>query len=600
MRAKWQVIILGSLVGFTVLQGIILSSVRVLANDSSTDNANDVSPESCSMSASGMTSHSAEINGGSYQDNIGTTIVRIYCDDNEGFSVYAVGFTDDTYGKTVLSNSEIDSKFDIITGTATKAGSKDVSNWAMKLRTNSTTTYPVTIKNDFDEYHVIPNFYTKVLSRDNPTDTGTSATGAEFTTTYAAYISRNQISGTYTGQVKYTLVHPASGIPVKAYDTPAGFIGYYPNGGGADTMDNQGVQDSDTTATLWSSNFKRKGYGFAGWSTTYDYSDSNGFYGPNQDIDFEAGTYTGENQGLSLYAYWIQSTGTFQEWDECDDLNIGDIIALTDIRNNETYAVAKLSDGKCWMIENLRLGNDADITTENTNTDGSFGGVFTGLADPETENFSSSNASNSLYSTSNITGSYVEYRFPRYNDNNSRSGSVATEMNDPSDNIQSYGFYYTWAASIADTSYYSQNNSSVTSNSLCPTGWSLPVAGNDLNSNDNNYLALSISTIGEEPNDTWVSNRTRYYNKDDSTLGTIASQQMRTFPNNFVYSGKMSGSSNNGKGVNGYYWSSTSASSNYVYTFNISSKSVYPGTNLNTKNDGISIRCLKTQLGTHN
>ena len=594
MKTKQRVILLGSLIGTTFVHGLTLMSTRVQAEESSVDNVTITVPSACSMSADGMTSHNAEINNGIYKDDIGTTTFQVFCNDSGGFSVYAVGFTGEEFGNTVLTSQKLGSSYDIVTGTATSAGDSDISNWAMRVQTNPNANYPVAIVNEFDVYHAVPEDYVKVISRENPTDIGASATGATFTTTYSAYISKTQLAGTYTGQVKYTLVHPASELPIEPQVTPSGFIGYYPNASRVtDTMSDQAIETTDTMATLWVSNFKRKGYGFAGWSTTYDYSDPNGFYGPNADIDFTAGAYTGDNNGLSLYAYWVKSVGTFQEWDGCNNLNIGEVTALTDERNDGTYAIAKLADGNCWTIENLRLGHNATITTSNTHSsNNSFGGAFTTLAEAETDTFNNTGTANTLYNSSNINGSYAEYRYPRYNDNNTRQGSMVNEMQSPSDNVRSYGHYYTWAASIANTEYFSQNNQNASAASLCPKNWSLPLAGNDIKSLTSDYRILAESVIGTAPNDTWVTNRSRYSNKDN-TEGATASKLMREFPTNFVYSGSISGSSNSGKGVNGYYWSATSASSNYAYSFGINATMVYPGTNFNSKTEGVSIRCIK-------
>ena len=595
MKTKQRVVILGSLIGLTTLYGVSLATMRVLADNDVVDNVNVTVPSACSMNADGMDTHNTDINNGIYKENIGTTIIQAFCNDGEGFSVYAVGFTDDEFGKTVLTSSRLGPSHDIITGTATSAGNPDISNWSMKVQTNPNASFPATIDNDFEDYHVVPDNYTRIIFRENPTDVGTSAVGATFTTTYSAYISKTQLAGTYRGQVKYTLVHPASDLPVEPQDTPPGYIGYYPNASRiVDTMGDQALDSADTSATLWASNFKRAGYGFAGWSTTYDYSDPNGFYGPNEEIDFEAGAYTDENPGLSLYAYWIKSAGTMQEWDGCENMNIGEITALTDNRDDETYAIAKLADGKCWTIENLRTGHSAEITTTNTDTSaGAFGGVFTTLAEPEIENFNNGGVANSLYSTDGLGGNYPAYRIPRYNDNNTRIGSVSAEMTAPSDNVNSYGHYYTWSSAIADTSYYPDDNVLADQSSLCPASWTLPVAGNDNYNSRNNYLLLSNAVVGELPNDNWIANRSRYYNKEGSSIGTLASKAMRSFPNNFIYSGNISGSSNSGKGVNGYYWTSTNASSHYAYSFNLNANAVYPGTNFSAKTDGISIRCIK-------
>ena len=65
----------------------------------------------------------------------------------------------------------------------------------------------------FSEYHVVPNEYVKVAHKNSMTDMAATTGGVKLTTTYAAYISKIQPADTYTGQVIYTLVHPASAAP---------------------------------------------------------------------------------------------------------------------------------------------------------------------------------------------------------------------------------------------------------------------------------------------------------------------------------------------------------------------------------------------------
>ena len=75
--------------------------------------------------------------------------------------------------------------------------------------------------------------------------------------------------------------------------------------------------------------------------------------------------------GFTLYAHWVESTGNLQGWNDCSALNLNQVIGLTDTRDNNVYAVSKLADGNCWMIENLRLADtDSDhspITLNATN-----------------------------------------------------------------------------------------------------------------------------------------------------------------------------------------------------------------------------------------
>ena len=96
-------------------------------DDTVIDEVEVVVPTSCTMSGSGMTSHTATINNGTYNSNIGTTTFNVYCNDKDGFVIYAVGYTDDENGNNVLTNSALGSNSDIETGTGTTGNSQ----WAM-------------------------------------------------------------------------------------------------------------------------------------------------------------------------------------------------------------------------------------------------------------------------------------------------------------------------------------------------------------------------------------------------------------------------------------------------------------------------------------
>ena len=206
----------------TLTTGGLLISNYVSADDSVVDDVNITVPVSCSMSGTGMNSHNANISNGTYQPNIGTTTIHAFCNDNEGFAIYAAGYTGDEIGATnsnKLVGTSASSNSTIDTGLATTAGTPDVSNWAMKLAItqdsgDTTGTNAFTIDSDtegpFSTYHTVPNTYTKVAHKTAATNMTASTGGVKLTTTYAAYISKNQSADTYSGQVIYTLVHPAS------------------------------------------------------------------------------------------------------------------------------------------------------------------------------------------------------------------------------------------------------------------------------------------------------------------------------------------------------------------------------------------------------
>ena len=218
MSMKYQIAIPGGLAAIAILSGAILASNSIYADDV-VDQINITVPISCSLSGTGMNTHNAEITNGTVNSAIGETTLKAFCNDNNGFAIYAIGYTDNEDGKNVLTSSTLGSTYDIVTGTAT---SGDTSNWAMKLSTvtNPAPTYPIIIAGssadtdkeqgdpDYSTFQEVPDDYALVAKRTSNTDIGASAEGSTIKSTYQAYISKTQPAGTYTGQVKYTLVHP--------------------------------------------------------------------------------------------------------------------------------------------------------------------------------------------------------------------------------------------------------------------------------------------------------------------------------------------------------------------------------------------------------
>ena len=449
------------------------------------------------------------------------------------------------------------------------------------------------------------------------------------------------------------------GITLYAHWVPIYTVQY--DGNGADNASTgMGVANATTgikgvrhynvaegdTFDLFASNFKRTGYGFVGWSTDSDawnkLTDNDNtndakIWGPNEIITAPAPNGT---PITTLYAIWApaEKDGSnnpvyLQDWEGCSSMTAttyntttgklivtkNTITALTDKRDNMVYTVAKLADGNCWMVENLRLDNGAtvgnninDSSVTNQSLAQGYGGVFTGLPTTESTNFSNSTTPNSLYTTDTTSttlniitgGSNFGYRFPRYNNTNitwNNNSSSATTPTSPSQNITSanahtdynnyvysYGNYYTWASAIADTSEYNSLSAHPKSDtSICPTGWHLPNGSNGTNSTSNmgglsggfSYLDKQMGGSGNN-------------SSINSTTNATNSRAWRMFPNNFIYSGNWDGSSASLRGGSGGYWSSSAGSSYGAYSLYFSSSYVYPGTVNDTKLNGFAVRCV--------
>ena len=266
----WSLVSVALLVALTLGMGFILGSRRAKAETNSASAAVLVA-DACSLTSTTTSPHTATISPSLYQAEIGSTTLKASCNDGGGFSIYAVGYSDSEFGKTTLTaniGGELIPANDIVTGTNQSGAT---SNWAMKLATNPSATYPVELKNSYDNYNIVPSTFTLVAARNAGTDSGTGATGAEVTATYAAYVAAGQPAGRYSGKVKYTIVHPANeAAPPQPQPSTAGCITYYANASNAQgTMGCQSATDGNTVR-LFASNFSRAGYGFAGWSDAYD------------------------------------------------------------------------------------------------------------------------------------------------------------------------------------------------------------------------------------------------------------------------------------------------------------------------------------------
>ena len=403
----------------------------------------------------------------------------------------------------------------------------------------------------------------QLLSTINPSDNRT----IQFK--IGAKAATDQAAGTYLNTINfYAVANPDPTLqPVSC---PAGKICYNPNS--LTTVQGEMGQQTPTSSQLsngiplWASNFSRDGYGFAGWadSTTY-----NGLrYGPNQTITAPDDIST---NGYSLYAIWVKSAGDIQNWTGCSNLSQGEVTALKDTRDNDVYAVAKLADGKCWTIENLRLDDSAELSSTNTHnpslpitnvydaTNPTTSNHLSATTDPTTTAWCTSNSSDcddqSMLATNNTT----------LFTNNTASSY------DAESNVYSYGNYYNWYSATAGHGKYgsSYGDGYHSPGDICPAGWHLPTG----------------NTTGEY----YALNTALNAGATDST----ASNGLRSYPNNFVYSGRVEDSSVIDRSWFGYYWSSSTVDfyrAYYLYFLN--SGKIYPGTNRGNWFYGMVVRCV--------
>jgi uncharacterized protein (TIGR02145 family) len=627
--------------GFSVLSFLLLSS-SVLADSAVTTTTISIA-ESCTMSGTTNTAHTADLvngtySGTNYPTGIGQTTLKVFCNDNNGFAIYAIGYTNDEYGNNKLhwsgATSTSDTTNDINTGIYSSGAT--TSSWSMKLSAVAGA-YAATIDDgvsannnstdNFTNWHIVPTEYKRVAYRTSGTDlnTNNNGTGSSITTTYDAYVSATQPAGTYVGQVKYTLVHPNKSdqsnkpmSPIPSNLLTARYIIYAPNTSDIEgDMSSLGYTEalhaaspkagrqsaSGSTVTLRAPNFKRSGYGFAGWSTAYDASTATNpvIYGPNETTSTNPQDARGldVSGGAVLYPVWIakEANVTMQTFNSTNYSTYtsapnGTVIALEDERDHDVYAVAKLADGNWWMIENLRLDNTATLTTTNTHNPlhdtNNIVTLKTDYANGTIENHLA--ASNNTWCTSYNVACDDQTMLNTNNTNRSLTASYIGTGSTTYYQWHSYGNYYNWYSATAGNGTYgfSINNNSVTGD-LCPAGWHLPKGGDKNNTANSEFWALGLAIVGAEPANTSSQTRPNYTGDPE---GNNASNAIRAYPNNFVYSGYWFRAEVRNRSSYGSYWSSSANNSSYAYGLYLGGSSVTPGTDYYNKFEGYSVRCI--------
>ena len=319
-------------------------------------------------------------------------------------------------------------------------------------------------------------------------------------------------------------------------------------------------------AKLWAPNFKREGYGFAGWSD--DVYGNGHKYGPNQYIDAPSET---ETEGYALYAIWLSPTGNMQNWAGCSSMSQGEVTALTDARDNNVYAIAKLADGKCWMIENLRLDDSVTLSSTNTNNPSLpltiLSGTFSDHLSPTTNPYQNAWCDQQV-------SSCIDKSMLNTNNTTLFTNNSATNYDIGSD-VYSYGNYYNFYSASVGHGEYSKTSGTIAGD-ICPFGWRIPTG--DLN--------------GE------------YYNLNDiinnGAADLDATNILRSYPINFISSGaaevnriryRGNGGVEDSWGGGGVYWASTVSDSVRANNFTFSN-SWMTAVSTYQKYYGLSIRCI--------
>lgn len=173
-----------------------------------------------------------------------------------------------------------------------------------------------------------------------------------------------------------------------------------------------------------------------------------------------------------------------------------------DVRDNETYTVQRLADGKCWLLENLRL----DLSTVSLETlKGNTNASNQSLTYLKNGGGTSPYAINGVIAKTDSGGIWVDDFVNPY---------IATEYKDTiqpasgSAPAGEFGIYYNFCAASAGSYCNASNTAGATSATydICPAGWRMPTGGSSgeyytlytaYNSNSANFMsALKVPLTG--------------------------------------------------------------------------------------------------------
>ena len=243
---------------------------------------------------------------------------------------------------------------------------------------------------------------------------------------------------------------------------------------------------------------------------------------------------------------------------------------LQDTRDNTTYHIAKLKDGKIWLLDNLAL-DLTDATVQSNLTPETTNATATSLTALKSGN----RAAGDNYANAGVSNwtSGASYSAPLVNLTN--KDVIPSNAPTGGKGYNKVGGYYNFCAASAGSYCYGNGTSYGTpsgnaTEDICPAGWRLPT-GNTTGE----YAALANAIYGSTGSTSDTTAIANYRNALSLPLSG-------TFPNGSAYY----------QGDYGFFWSSTRGGSNYMYSLYADADGVYPVDDGGGRDGGNSVRCL--------
>ncbi len=214
---------------------------------------------------------------------------------------------------------------------------------------------------------------------------------------------------------------------------------------------------------LLNNNYTCTGRIFQGWSksssaTTATYTNQYNYAAENP---ISEATKT-----VRLYAVW-KKVDTMQDMDSTVCVTTGNT-KLKDSRDGKEYNVRKLSDGKCWMMENLSLDLTNSTTLSNVNA-------------------TNTNADATSINCLKNGGCASPYASIGVNTTNTSSNSAYI--------LEAYNNIY-YGSCTASAGSECDGSSSDIEQDICPAGWKIPTVSEFLQLNSTDLSTMSIPLSG--------------------------------------------------------------------------------------------------------
>lgn len=213
---------------------------------------------------------------------------------------------------------------------------------------------------------------------------------------------------------------------------------------------------------------------------------------------------------------------------DCSTLEASTSRTLIDKRDGNEYTVAKLADGRCWMTQNLRLAGKT-------------------ISNADSDTFSTIEIPNNNWSSSTDQAAKRDNAYTYVIDNDS------------------HDVLYNYAAATAG-SIKGQSNSTQATESICPTGWTIPTMAEYEN-------LLSVAGI---------------------SMNSAGAATMRAEPYNYTIPGYVmyNSSTLQMSGSQTYYWTATAYDTNYRKALLMQSNQVHTSAGAMNRYFGLPVRCI--------